>query len=81
MTLWFNPTRGVESIPTLVQAVDEVAEDPLIDQGSEDAIYIGIALLVIVLTIALGGFSGRLKSAVLLALLLSGVLIAIIFAV
>ena len=81
MTLWFNPTRGVESIPTLVQAVDEVAEDPLIDQGSEDAIYIGIALLVIVLTIALGGFSGRLKSAVLLALFLSGVLIAIIFAV
>jgi hypothetical protein len=44
-------------------------------------IYIGVFLLAIVATIAIGILNGRLRIAILMALFLSGILIALIVAV
>ncbi len=50
-------------------------------QGTDDGIYIGVFLLAIFLTMVIGVFSGRLKTAILLALWLRGLLIVLILAV
>jgi hypothetical protein len=65
----------------LAQGTDETTQDPLIAQGTDDVIYIGVFLLAIVATIAIGILNGRLRIAILMALFLSGILIALIVAV
>lgn len=81
MMQWANIDARVEGILVSAQTTDDATADPLIAQGSEDVIYVGILLLVIVVTIAAGVLSGQLKRAILLALFLSAILIAIIVAV
>ena len=63
-----------------VQVVDDIAEDPLIDQGGESAIYVGTLLLVAMLVIAVGVVSQRTEMGILLALFLSAIFVAIILA-
>lgn len=77
---WATPIQWGKHTLVLAQAADHLTEDPLIDQGAENAVYIGILLLGIVLTVAVGIFSNRAKVAILLALFLSAMLIAIIIA-
>jgi phosphoglycerol transferase MdoB-like AlkP superfamily enzyme len=60
---------------------NEVDTDPLIDQGANDAIYFGLALLVFIIIALIGVISGRAKTAILLALFVSGLIIAVIVAV
>jgi len=65
----------------LAQSTDETTQDPLIAQGTDDVLYIGLFLLAIAVTIAVGVLNGRLKTAILVALFLSGILIALVVAV
>lgn len=60
---------------------NEVDTDPLIDKGADDAIYFGLALLIFIIISLIGVISGRAKTAILLALFVSGLIIAVIVAV
>jgi hypothetical protein len=71
----------LETSLVLAKGTDETTQDPLIAQGTDDVIYIGVFLLAIVATIAIGILNGRLRIAILMALFLSGILIALIVAV
>lgn len=59
-------------------AVDLPQEDPLIAQGEEPIVYLGVFLLAISLTIVVGLLSRRLDYAIIFSLLLSVVIIAIL---
>jgi hypothetical protein len=50
-------------------------------RSSIEVIYVGVFLLVILLTIAIGILNGKLKTAVVMALFLRGILIALIVAI
>jgi hypothetical protein len=65
----------------LAQSADApVPADPLIAQGSEDAIYIGVAVLAAIVIATIGMINGRVKAALLFALFFGGILIALILA-
>jgi hypothetical protein len=50
-------------------------------RSSIEVIYVGVFLLAILLTIAIGILNGKLKTAVVMALFLRGILIALIVAI
>jgi hypothetical protein len=52
--------------------------DPLIAQGSENVIYLGVILLATIIMGIVGIISGRTKAVILIALFLTGILIALI---
>jgi hypothetical protein len=63
---------------TIAQAQSTDAGQPLINQGSEDLIYLGVGLMAIVLILGIGAFSRNLEKAILFAVLVSiGLMLAI----
>jgi hypothetical protein len=74
------PALTPMNLLTLAQATSDDTNNPLIAQGSEDAIYIALFLLAIGVTLALGLISHKLKIAILFALFLSAILIILITA-
>lgn len=56
-----------------------INQDPLVSQGGEHAIYMGLALLVIAVSLILGKIFQRLEIAILFALTLAVVLILFIW--
>ena len=73
------PDRAVPAWLTAQSSVpqDDVTQDPLIDRKSDLAIYIGVALLVTVVAIALRAVSKRFEHLVMFGLALSLILILI----
>lgn len=53
--------------------------DPLISQGGENLVYVGVVLVAIGLVVAVGILSPRIEHAVIFAILLSITLIAFFF--
>lgn len=51
--------------------------DPLINQGGEDIIYLGVGLLAVVLVLIAGILSRRIEVAVILSLVIAAVMIAL----
>ena len=63
---------------TIAQAGSADGAQPLIDQGGEDIIYLGVGLMAIVLILGIGAFSQNLEKAILFAVLVTiGLLLAI----
>ncbi|MGB3300781.1 MAG: hypothetical protein WBA76_21155 [Phormidesmis sp.] len=60
------------------QAPDETA-DPLIDQDANVAIYVGLALLFVVVIFAIGSLNSKVERALVFAFCLSVVLILILW--
>ncbi|HEY9639633.1 MAG TPA: hypothetical protein V6C57_04075 [Coleofasciculaceae cyanobacterium] len=67
-------------ILTLAQVQQTPPSDPLIAHSGEDAIYIGLGFLAVILVLIVGLFSRRLELAVIFALILS-IIIAILIIV
>lgn len=68
------------SNPTFVIAQIQQAQpaNPLINQGGEDTIYIGVGLLAILVVLIVGIFSRRIGYAIGLSALLSLILILVV---
>lgn len=62
-------------IPFLV-SVAASQSDPLINQGAEKVVYVGIFLIAVVLTIAIWKLSPRVEHAIIFAFVVSIALIA-----
>lgn len=62
-------------------AVEQPEKDPLIAQGEENVVYLGVLLLAISSVAAIGILSRRLDYAIIFSLLLSAVIIAILIIV
>lgn len=58
--------------------VDQPEKDPLIAQGEENVVYLGVLLLVIGISTAVGLLSRRLDYAVLFSFIFSAVIIAVL---
>ena len=79
---YFNssaPTTAAALIPILAQSPEpDGRPDPLISRGSDVAIYIGIAILIIAAAFAVRSLNYRVEYAIFFALFLAGILIAVI---
>jgi vacuolar-type H+-ATPase subunit I/STV1 len=65
-------------LSTIAQSESADAAQPLIDQGSEDLIYVGLAVMAIVLILAVGAISQNIEKAILFAALVTvGLMLAI----
>jgi hypothetical protein len=63
----------------IAQAQAEESSPPLVGQGGEDIIYIGIALMVVVIILAVGVINRRIEKAIIFAALVSAAMMAVIF--
>jgi len=67
---------------TLAQSPEpDGRSDPLISQGTDIAIYIGIAILIIAIAFVIKSLNYRVEYAIFFALALAGVLIAVILSI
>jgi hypothetical protein len=66
-------------LPTIAQAQASDSAQPLINQGGEDLIYIGVGIMAVILILAIGAFNRNLEKALLFAILVSvGVMLAVV---
>lgn len=90
---WLHPAAAVEQIATKTTqelpepkvgasqenpVVDQPEKDPLIAQGEENVVYLGVLLLAIGITTGVGLLTRRLDYAIIFSFLLSVVIIAIL---
>lgn len=61
----------------IAQVQQAQSADPLINQGGEDTVYIGVGLLAITIILVLGIVNRRIEYAILFSVLLAIVLILI----
>ena len=72
-------TATAALIPILAQSPEpDGNSDPLISKGSDMAIYIGIAILIVAAAFAVRSLNYRVEYAILFALFLAGILITVI---
>lgn len=90
---WLHPAAAVEQIATKTTqelpepkvgasqenpVVDQPEKDPLIAQGEENVVYLGVLLLAIGIATGVGLLTRRLDYAIIFSFLLSVVIIAIL---
>ncbi|HEY9663731.1 MAG TPA: hypothetical protein V6C65_35225 [Allocoleopsis sp.] len=74
LSMWVYFAAAQTSVPS-----SAINQDPLVSQGGENAIYLGLALIVIAVSLILGKIFQKLEIAILFALTLAAVLILFIW--
>jgi hypothetical protein len=73
-----GPLPNPETVRTEQASSRRVKDDPLIASGWENAVYTGSVLVVLGVLVVIGVFSQKFEHVVVMALILTGILIACI---